>query len=487
MVEWPLFSYCWVGIMVQLIASDLLVGHPGGQLAVSVVLVVLLTWLIASRRGVSEGREWAWLIVGTIVNWLLLLPLGAFGATVSLTGLLSVPDGFLRVLYLYRWRIVPVLVIIWLLLGWWWLRKGRYFILARVGGSIEHLPWNGDRALVMIAVSALGIASGFFVQHYFWDIVAACWWLLMVTLLLSYWYAVVIKWFWQLPDDDETSWRVGVMIKVLTLALIAALGTIFIIQQQPTTINHPIVISHRGVNGNNGVPNTLQSLQKTARLHPDRVETDVQLTKDNRFITFHDANLQKMTGHRGLIRQKTLKQLANTTGYYGGYHAKLTPFRTYLKTAQQDRVPLLVELKVQKHVAPTTIVNRFGQQYGFGVRRPRFWMHSADLAIVKQVKKQQPAANIGLIVPFVITSLPEQSDFYCVNYHTININLVHKLYHNHKKVYVWTVNRPADVYRMKQLNVDGIITNNYEETLEICRNSEYVLSNQVIGKLLALF
>lgn len=488
MLEWSLFSYCWIGIIAQLIASDLLVGHPGGQLAVSVVLVTLLTALVAHRRGVSGVAEWWWLLVGTVVNWLLLLPVGALGSTSSLTAILSLPSGLLRNLILYRWRIVPPLVVVWLLLGFWWLRRGRRFILSHSGGALNGTPWNGDQTLLMVGITILVTLSGFFVQHYFWDIVAAAWWLLIVTLMLAYWFAIIFKWFWQLPDEEPTSWLSSIEIKVLSLGLVFALGAIFLIQQQrPPVIDHPMVISHRGVNGNNGVPNTLQSLKKTAGLRPDRVETDVQLTRDNRFITYHDTNLYKMTGHRGTVRQETLKQLAKKTVYFGGCHAKLTPFTNYLRFAEQHHVPLIVELKVQRGVAPRTVVNHFQAQYGLGAKKHRFWIHTADLQIAYIMKKRQPHDKIGLVLPFVISKIPQNVDFYCINYHMLNENLVNKLHHNHKKVYAWTVNRPGDAYRMKQMGVDGIITNKYRKILEISANNKYILSNQVVGKLFELF
>lgn len=488
MLEWSLFSYCGIGIMAQLIASDLLVGYPGGQLAVSAVLVALLTVLVAHRRGVSGAAEWWWLLVGTLLNWLLLLPIGALGSTASLTALLPLPTGLLRELILYRWRIVPVLAIVWLLLGVWWLRRGRRFILAYSGGVLRGIPWNGDQTLVMLGVTVVATLSGFFVQHYFEDVVAAAWWLLIVTMMLAYWFAVVFKWFWQLPAEGPASWWSSVEVKVLSLGLILALGAIFLIQQQrPPVINHPMVISHRGVNGNNGVPNTLQSLSRTARLHPDRVETDVQLTRDNRFITCHDSNLYKLTGHRGTVRQETLAQLARKTVYFGGYHANLTPFRTYLRTAEHEHVPLIVELKAQRGVAPSTIVDHFQKQYGLGTGKDHFWIHTADLKIASIVQKRQPNAQIGLVLPFVVSQIPQNADFYCINYHMLNENLVNKLHHNHKKVYAWTVNQPGDVYRMKQMGVDGIITNKYRKILEISSNNKYILSNQVVGKLLELF
>lgn len=488
MVEWPLFNYCWIGLLLQLIVSDLLVGHPGAQLFFFACLVVILTAMIAYRRDVRTAGEWWWLLVGTMVNWLLLLPVGALGSTVSLTALLPIPTPVLRILILRRWQIVPVLVLCWLAIGYWWLRSGRRFILARVGGVLRGVPWNGDHALLMIGATILALLSGIFVQTYCSDVVAAAWWLLIVTMMLSYWLAAVVKWFWQLPADESTRGSSAIAVRILGIGLVAALGTVFLIQQASSVrTNHPLVISHRGVNGNNGVPNTLQSLRRTAKLHPDRVETDVQLTKNDRFITFHDSNLRKMTGHGGQVRQYTLKQLAHQKAYFGGYQTRLTPFHAYLVYAQDHRVPLIVELKPQKKVAPATIVDHFASQYGLGTGKRHFWIHTADLKIASMVQKKQPNAQIGLVLPFVVTEIPLNADFYCINYHMLNKNLVVKLHRHHKKVYAWTVNRPADAYRMKQLGVDGIITNNYAKILEISGNNKYILSNQVFGKLLELF
>lgn len=135
MVEWPIFSYCWIGMMGQLIASDLLVGHPVAQLGFTAVLIALLTAVVAHRRGVSDPREWGWLTAGTVINWLLLLPVGALGSTVSVEALLPLPTPLLRILILDRWKIVPVLVVIWLLLATWWLKLGRRFVLERTGGA----------------------------------------------------------------------------------------------------------------------------------------------------------------------------------------------------------------------------------------------------------------------------------------------------------------------------------------------------------------
>ena len=58
----------------------------------------------------------------------------------------------------------------------------------------------------------------------------------------------------------------------------------------------PVTISHRGVSQENGVQNTIQSLEKTALLKLDYIEMDVQETKDGQFVMMHDANLFNLAG-----------------------------------------------------------------------------------------------------------------------------------------------------------------------------------------------
>ncbi|MGC3150561.1 glycerophosphodiester phosphodiesterase family protein, partial [Enterococcus faecalis] len=71
----------------------------------------------------------------------------------------------------------------------------------------------------------------------------------------------------------------------------------------------PVTISHRGVYGNNGVHNTLDSLIETNKAKPDNVEMDIQETKDHQFIVMHYFNLRALTGVNKRPNQLTLKEL----------------------------------------------------------------------------------------------------------------------------------------------------------------------------------
>ena len=57
-----------------------------------------------------------------------------------------------------------------------------------------------------------------------------------------------------------------------------------------------LIFAHRGVHNNIDIPeNSLLSFKKALKNNLN-IEIDVQLTKDNVLIVFHDNNFKRMTG-----------------------------------------------------------------------------------------------------------------------------------------------------------------------------------------------
>ena len=106
--------------------------------------------------------------------------------------------------------------------------------------------------------------------------------------------------------------------------------------------NKPLIISHRGVSNKNGVQNTVQSLEKTAQLSPDFVETDVQETKDGQFVMMHDANIKNLTGVNANPQDLTLEELTKLDISENGYHSKVSSFDDYLNKANELHQKLLI-------------------------------------------------------------------------------------------------------------------------------------------------
>lgn len=75
-----------------------------------------------------------------------------------------------------------------------------------------------------------------------------------------------------------------------------------------TSLLIPKVIGHRGAKAY-APENTLASIHAAADLGVEWVEIDVKLTKDDIAVVFHDEELDRCTGARGLVRDFDLKSL----------------------------------------------------------------------------------------------------------------------------------------------------------------------------------
>ncbi len=104
----------------------------------------------------------------------------------------------------------------------------------------------------------------------------------------------------------------------------------------PSTL--PLVISHRGVDGKNGVQNTLPALDKTTHTaKPAYIELDIQETADRRFVVSHDEDLRKLAHKNLVIADNSLEQLTQVKLKENGHVAYVASFDSYLKQAQKDR------------------------------------------------------------------------------------------------------------------------------------------------------
>jgi glycerophosphoryl diester phosphodiesterase len=100
-------------------------------------------------------------------------------------------------------------------------------------------------------------------------------------------------------------------------------------------------IAHRGLWDKKLPENSMGAFKKAAEKgYP--IEFDVQITKDNKLIVFHDKNLLRMTGCKSYVIDKTLAEIKelrlNDTDY------KVPLFSEVLEEIN-GRIPLLVEIK----------------------------------------------------------------------------------------------------------------------------------------------
>lgn len=125
-------------------------------------------------------------------------------------------------------------------------------------------------------------------------------------------------------------------------------------------------IGHRG-NEFYDPENTFSAFKRVAESHIDFIETDVQITKDNRFVLFHDRILNKKTNLKGQIIRYTIEKLKTVKYTYFGKRSDpvctLEELLDFISKLPEPKTRLILELKSifkKKHfIELISLINRY--------------------------------------------------------------------------------------------------------------------------------
>ncbi len=204
------------------------------------------------------------------------------------------------------------------------------------------------------------------------------------------------------------------------------------------------IIAHRGFSGKY-TENTMPAIRAALRLGVDFVEVDVHESKDGQLVVFHDYGLERICGVRGRLRAKTLAELKRLPPPIPTLREVLLACRgkarvlIEIKRADPRKVAALIE---RCHMETEVIV------FSLSVRRMQLLAAANPrirrfLVIAKQWPRHLPLRISGLGASRRLVR--SRSD----------VTGVHR---RGWKLFVWTVNRPADMQRLAAWGVDGLIT-----------------------------
>lgn len=138
-------------------------------------------------------------------------------------------------------------------------------------------------------------------------------------------------------------------------------------------------IAHRGMFDNIKIPENSMAAFKKALKYNYSIELDVQLTKDNVLVVFHDENLKRMTGIDKLIEDSNYEEIKDL---------KLLNTKEYIPTLDEvlklidNKVLLDIEVKGTKKIKEiTNILKDKLKEYN------NYVLKSFDPRIVRNLKK----------------------------------------------------------------------------------------------------
>ena len=185
------------------------------------------------------------------------------------------------------------------------------------------------------------------------------------------------------------------------------------------------------------------------------IEIDVWFV-DGELIVIHDAKLDRTTNGRGYVSRKTFAQLRALDA---GQGERIPTLREVFETVDR-RAFIHIELKGRRTAGPVrALIAEFVEQRGW--RFEDFVVSSFHRAELRAIS--DPRIPIALL-------LARPSRLYALSARRVRASAVNPAlpfvtrrfvedaHRRGLKVFVYTVNSPADLARMRKLGVDGVFT-----------------------------
>jgi glycerophosphoryl diester phosphodiesterase len=236
----------------------------------------------------------------------------------------------------------------------------------------------------------------------------------------------------------------------------------------------PRILAHRGF-ALRAPENTLLAFAHATNLGIDYLETDVRASADGVAMLSHDADLARLTGREGVLRQLSTAELQRIDlGHGQGYctladaldafpHAR---FNIDIKSA--DAVDPTVRAILAAGATRRVLVSSFddARRLAAVARLPGV----ATSASARTVLRATAAASAGLagltsrvLAAIDAVQIPEKRGGLRLVSRR-NIRLQHRA---GVEVHVWTVNEKSEMRRLLDLGVDGLVTDRADLALEV--------------------
>ncbi len=237
-----------------------------------------------------------------------------------------------------------------------------------------------------------------------------------------------------------------------------------------------LVIAHRGASGN-APENTLAAFKKAVALGATFIETDLQLSRDARFVAIHDATVNRTTNGQGAVHEMTLADLRrlDAGSWFGSEFAgeRIPTLEEIFEFSKKNDVVFYLEIKP---------VGSWGGEHALiGALResgeiPRTVVISFDAAILLSLRNIEPTLMTGLLYDGLIENPLDKAVAIGARQLAVRGDLVTPamLAEAQKKdlqVVCWTVNHPAHMRMLMAAGVDGIMTD-YPERLTVTVRKE---------------
>ena len=215
-----------------------------------------------------------------------------------------------------------------------------------------------------------------------------------------------------------------------------------------------LAIGHRGARGHEP-ENTLRSVRRALALGAHGIEIDVWFV-DGELLVIHDAKLDRTTNGRGYVSRKTFAQLRALDA---GQGERIPTLREVFETVDR-RAFINIELKGRRTAGPVrALIAEFVEQRGW--RFGDFVVSSFHRAELRAIS--DPRIPIALLLArptklYALSARRVRAGAVNPALRFVTQRFVEDAHRRGLRVFVYTVNEPDDLARMRAWGVDGVFT-----------------------------
>jgi glycerophosphoryl diester phosphodiesterase len=236
------------------------------------------------------------------------------------------------------------------------------------------------------------------------------------------------------------------------------------------------IIGHRGASGH-APENTLAAFKKAVALGATFIETDLQLSRDARFVAIHDDTLDRTTNGQGKVHDQTLAALRriDAGSWFGSEYAgeRIPTLEEILEFSKKSDIVFYLELKPSGSWG--------GEHALIGALREsgevaRVVVISFDTTILAGLRKIEPTLMTGVLYDGQLadplkTAVDVGARQLVVRGDLVTPAMIVEARKRDLQVVCWTVNHPAHIRLLIAAGVDGIMSD-YPDRLVAALNKD---------------
>jgi len=223
------------------------------------------------------------------------------------------------------------------------------------------------------------------------------------------------------------------------------------------------IIGHRGASGH-APENTLAAFKKAVALGATFIETDLQLSRDARFVAIHDDTLDRTTNGQGKVHDQTLAALRrfDAGSWFGSDYTgeRIPTLEEILEFSKKNDIVFYLELKPSGSWG--------GEHALIGALREsgevaRVVVISFDHTILAGLRKIEPTLMTGVLYDGQLanpltTAVDVGARQLVVRGDLVTPAMIVEARKRDLQVVCWTVNHPAHIRLLIAAGVDGIMS-----------------------------